>query len=369
MRIPPAIGHLLWPLFAIGIVLSINLIDFSVLRLLLAGETTEDSLLTLSFFVPQQEGQRSGLTMILIQGVKIVVLAMGMTLVIASRGVDLSVGSILAVACAVSALLMAHWGTNAAGNLIQLGFMPIALIMLATLCLCMLAGAWNGALVAYVGVQPIVATLVLMVAGRGIAQLLAGGQVVFIKQEKFLAIGDGTVWGVPNSILVALGVFAVTAAVTRLTAFGLFIESVGSNTTASRYAGIRTRLITMSVYAYSGLCAGIAGLMLAAYNKSADPNNAGLYLELDAILAVVVGGTSLMGGRFFLLGSLVGALLIQTMNTTIYYQGFGVEYTLVVKALVILIVCLMQSSEFRQAVLRPFSRLRMGKPSKAAVKE
>ena len=127
----------------------------------------------------------------------------------------------------------------------------------------------------------------------------------------------------------------------------LFIEAVGNNETASYFAGVNARGVKLFVYAFCGLCAGVAGLIEASAIKAADANNAGLYLELDAILAVVLGGTALTGGRFNLLGSLVGALIIQTLTTTILTRGVPVQYTLVVKAVVVLAVCLLQSEPFR----------------------
>jgi len=144
----------------------------------------------------------------------------------------------------------------------------------------------------------------------------------------------------------------LTAVLTRRTAMGLFIESVGNNETASYFAGVDARAVKLFVYTFCGLCAGVAGLIEASTIKAADANNAGLYLELDAILAVVVGGTALTGGRFNLLGSLVGALIIQTLTTTILTRGVPVQYTLVVKAVVVLAVCLLQSEQFRARLMR-----------------
>src|SRR6185503_13442172 len=135
------------------------------------------------------------------------------------------------------------------------------------------------------------------------------------------------------------------------TAAGLFIESTGDNETASRYAGVNTRAVKLMVYSFCALCAGLAGLIATTNIAAADANNAGLWLELDAILATVIGGTALTGGRFYLTGSLLGAILIQTLTTTILTRGIAVELTLVVKAVVVLLVCLMQSEKFRSLFL------------------
>jgi len=261
-----------------------------------------------------------------------------MTLVIATGGVDLSVGAIMALASAVAAKLShdAHLSPN--------------LAVLAALGASLLAGLWNGALVALLDIQPIVATLVLMVAGRGVAMLLIGAANVELKGAIFDLL-HGTILGLPSAGLLAIGVFIVTGLLTRLTAAGLFIESVGGNRTASRYAGVNVRLVVLLAYIFSGLCAGLAGLVFSSDVRMGNASQTGMYLELDAILAVVIGGTALTGGRFSLAGSLIGALLIQTLTMTLIYR-VPIDRTLVVKALVVLLVCLLQSEGFRRTVLR-----------------
>jgi simple sugar transport system permease protein len=194
-----------------------------------------------------------------------------------------------------------------------------------------------------------------MVAGRGVAQMV--GQNVPIRSETFNFLGNGHLLGLPVSVSVVAIVLVAMLVLTRLTALGLFVESVGNNPRASRFAGLPARPVAFSVYAISGLCAGIAGLIIAGDIGRADANKAGLYLELDAILAVVVGGTALAGGRFTLLGSILGALLIQTLTTTIYTtkvfgRGIPPDVALVVKAAVVLGVCLLQSPDFRRRLLR-----------------
>ena len=132
----------------------------------------------------------------------------------------------------------------------------------------------------------------------------------------------------------------------------MLIESVGGNAEASRLAGVRSREPDHPRVRVLGLCSGIAGLMISSGIKGADGNNAGLWFELDAILAVVIGGTALRGGRYFIAGTLVGALLIQTLTTTIYSIGIPPETTLLFKALVVTLVCLVQSPAFRAKVFR-----------------
>ena len=191
-----------------------------------------------------------------------------------------------------------------------------------------------------------------MVAGRGIAQLLTDGLIIAVENPEFSFFAGGHFLGLPFPVTIVAAMLLMTVALTRGTAMGLFIESVGNNETASRYSGVNARAVKMFVYAFAGFCAGVAGLIGASDIKAADANNAGLYVELDAILAVVIGGTSLNGGRFHLPGSLVGALIIQTLMTTIRMRAVPVEYTLVVKAMVVLAVCLLQSEEVREAIWR-----------------
>ena len=206
--------------------------------------------------------------------------------------------------------------------------------------------AWNGLLVAIVDIQPIIATLILMVAGRGIAQLITHGQIPGFTNSNFAYIGGGFLFYLPFKITVAIVATMLIAWIVRATALGLFIESVGNNPISSRFAGVNSTVVKMVVYTACGLFAGIAGLIATADIGVADVNSLGLYLELDAILAVAIGGTSLNGGRFSLAGSLVGALLIQTLTTTILTLGVNPPVTLMVKAGIVIAVCLLQSEKF-----------------------
>ena len=185
----------------------------------------------------------------------------------------------------------------------------------------LLLGLWNGVLVSVLGLQPIIATLILMTAGRGLAMLITEGQILTVNSPPFKTLGSGFVFGIPVAVLIAGLVFAAAALLTRRTALGMMIESVGVNPEASRQAGVQARGLTTAVYVFCAGCAGIAGLILTANQTAADANNTGLFIELDAILAVVIGGTSLAGGRYSLAGTLVGALVIQTLITTVYTVG------------------------------------------------
>jgi simple sugar transport system permease protein len=227
---------------------------------------------------------------------------------------------------------------------------PLVLVIAISLGVALLFGMWNGALVSLAGMQPIIATLILLVAGRGVAQLITDGQIITIYYSPYYVIGNGFLLGVPVSLYIVAGVGAVLLLLTRKTALGMFVEAIGINPVAARLAGIRARTITFACYAVCGLCAGIAGLVVSSNVKSADGNNAGLLFELDAILAVVLGGTSLAGGKFTLIGSVIGALIIQTLTTTIYSVGVPPEINLVVKALVVFVVSILQSERVRNLI-------------------
>lgn len=317
------LGVLLWPLLALGLLMLFN------------------AIFTDGFFaIRWGEGERAGnlygsIIDVVNNAAPIALIAVGMTLVIATGGIDLSVGAVLAIAGAVAATLLANdvnW----------------VLAVIAALGSGLLCGLVSGLLVAGAGVQPIIATLILMVAGRGVAQMVGQNVPVLDKHVAFNYIGGGYFLALPFAVTLVVLVYAVAIGVMRLTALGLFVESAGNNPVASRYAGVRVRPVIIVAYLVSGLCAALAGIVVTSDIKQADSINAGLYFELDAILAVVVGGTALVGGRFTLLGSLVGAVLIQMLNTTILTRGLAFEWGLVTKAVVVLVVCLLQSPDFRR---------------------
>lgn len=294
------------------------------------------------FQISYREGQLYGsLIDVFNNATPVALMALGMTLVIATGGIDLSVGTVAAIAGATAASLMAD-GT------------PQILAIGIALAVALACGLINGGLVSFAGVQPIIATLILMVAGRGVAQMI--GQQVPVDQDKtlFLFIGGGSFAWLPFTVTVTAIAAIVLIVLTRVTALGLFIESVGNNPLASRFAGLRINFIRLFVYAVCGLTAGLAGLVYASDIRMADSINAGLYKELDAILAVVVGGTALAGGRYTLVGAVLGAVLIQTLETTILSTDTAKEVALVVKAIVVLAVCLLQAPDFRRRLVQRF---------------
>jgi len=291
-----------------------------------------DSLVAPNFFsIHIQDGRLFGSVIdILNRGAPVALLALGMTLVIATGGIDLSVGAVMAIAGATAATM------TSAGY-------PLAYVLGAALIVGALCGLWNGFLVAVLQIQPIVATLMLMVAGRGIAQLITEGQIVTFEREGLAQLGSGTLMYLPMPVIIAAVMLLLIWLLTRKTALGLFIEAVGINLRSARNAGVNTQWVVIAVYVICGLCAAVAGIIVTADIRGADANNAGLWLELDAILAVVIGGGSLLGGRFNLLLSVVGALIIQGMNTGILLSGYKPEFNLVLKAMVVLAVLMVQS--------------------------
>lgn len=283
------------------------------------------------FSLEIQNGRLYGsLIDILNRGAPVALLAVGMTVVIATKGIDLSVGAVMAICGAVAA------ASSVRGD-------PLAMTLALAIGTGLLCGVWNGFLVSVLNIQPIIATLVLMVAGRGIAQLVTEGAILTFNDPGLIFIGSGSLLGLPTPVVIWLVFGILVALLVRRTALGMLIEAVGINRRASTLSGIRTPLLLMAAYMLSGLCAALAGLIVTADIRGADANNAGLWLELDAILAVVVGGTSLLGGRFSIVASLIGAMIIQAVNTGILSSGFPPEFNLIIKAAIIVIILVIQS--------------------------
>ena len=290
-----------------------------------------DRLVSPQFFdIRLQDGRLFGSVVdVFNRGAPVALLSLGMVLVIATRGIDLSVGAVMAIAGAVAA------------SLVDGHSVPLALG--AALGVGVLCGLWNGFLVAVLRIQPIVTTLILMVAGRGIAQLITEGRIVTFTSPQLAWFGNGSVLGIPAPVAITLGMLVLTLLLVRGSALGVLIEATGANARASELAGIGTWAVTIAAYVWCGLCSSVAGVIAAADILGADANNAGLWLELDAILAVVIGGTSLFGGRFSVILAVTGALIIQAMNTGILLSGYRPELNLVVKAVVVIAVLLLQS--------------------------
>lgn len=281
----------------------------------------------------------------------LMLVALGMTIVIATRGIDLSVGAVMAVSGAVALTII-----DDAANPNAVGTVLVAVAVAIVISL--LLGAWNGFLVAAVGIQPIIATLVLMLAGRGVALLITDGFITTVNSTPFQFISSGYVSLLPFVLFISAAAITAVALIERRTALGVLTEAVGINPEASRLAGVRSRRIIWSAYAASGVLAGIAGVVYASNIRAADANAAGQLIELYAILAVVLGGTSLMGGKFSIAGTVVGVLIIQTLNSTILFLGVPPAQSPVFFAVVVVIVVMIQSPLLHRTVRNLFHPVR-----------
>jgi len=267
----------------------------------------------------------------------IVIVGVGMTLVIATGGIDLSVGSLMAISGALAPLLFL-------GKLVPLPH-PMVGVALAFVLPVLVAGAFgwfNGWLITRFRIQAIIATLVLFIAGRGIAQVMTNGNLQVFKVPEFQFIGLGRVFGIPFQAVLMVIIVAAAAWMLRRTVFGRQILAIGGNERAARLSGIPVGSVKRRVYLISGLLSGIAGLIVIARNSAADANLVGLGMELDAIAAVAVGGTLLTGGRATVVGTLVGALIIQLVRYTLLANGVPDSVALVVKAAIIVLAVWLQ---------------------------
>jgi simple sugar transport system permease protein len=289
---------------------------------------------------------------ILVHGSPTMILAVGMTLVIATGGVDLSVGAVIAISSSVACVMInpSIVGLNLADprqfiNNPQYSWAPLWLVIVVPLVIATLCGLWNGTLVAYGKIQPMVATLILMIAGRGIAQLITNAIQIIIFNDTYAYIGNGFIF-LPFALYLAGAVLLGAYLLTRRTAIGLYVESVGINARSSFYSGLHEKRVKLFAYSFCGFCAGIAGLIIASNIRTSDANQIGLYTELDAILAVTIGGTIMgAGGRFSLVGSAIGALVLQTTITSMLSFGVPASAIIAVKALVVVGVILLYAEQ------------------------
>ncbi len=288
---------------------------------------------------------------ILNRSAEIMIIAMGMTLVIALGGTDLSVGALVAVSGAM-ALKFLRWDVTQYPTPGDYSIMPFFLVILVPLVICTIMGAFNGLLISKLGMQPIIATLILMVAGRGIAQITTNGKQFTTLYSPFRFIGQGSILSLPTPIIIAAVVVLGVALFTRKTSFGMFVESVGVNPSASRVSGLQSGRIVLIAYVLTGFLSGISGLIYSSRISSCDSNNAGVNNEMDAILAVVIGGTSMSGGKFSLFGTVIGALILRTIITLVLYLGIVSEAILAFEALIIAVVIVLQSEPVRKAMAR-----------------
>lgn len=278
---------------------------------------------------------------------EITIIAMGMTMVIALGGTDISVGALVAVAGAF-ALKLLRWDVTEYPTPGDYTVYPFVLVILVPLAVCTLMGLFNGILIGKFKLEPIIATLILMVAGRGIAQIATNGKQFTTGYTPFRFIGQGSLFGLPFPIILAVVICTTVMIFVRRTAFGTFVESVGINPSASRVTGLKSSKIIIIVYTLTGFLSGVAGLIYSSRISSCDSNNAGVNYEMDAILAVVLGGTSMTGGKFSLTGTIIGSLIIRTITTLVYYFGITSESIMAFKAVIILVVIIIQSEPVRR---------------------
>jgi simple sugar transport system permease protein len=320
----------------------------ALVALLLVNAIARPSFLSITV----QDGELYGsLISLLRNSAPLMLVALGMTIVIATRGIDLSVGAMMAVSGAVALTIIAESPTPEAPG-------TIALAIGAGVIVTLIAGAWNGFLVAVLGIQPIIATLVLMLAGRGIALLITNGLITTVNSAPYKFMSQGYLLGFPFAFFVSIAAIVIVVLIQRRTALGMLTEAVGINPEASRLAGVRSRGIIWGAYAASGLLAGFAGILYSSNIMAADSNAAGNLIELDAILAVVLGGTSLMGGKFSIAGTVIGVFTIQTLKSTIVFLGVPSPVTPVFMAAVVIIVVAVQSPLLRGTALRAVRSIR-----------
>ncbi|MEU8712051.1 MULTISPECIES: ABC transporter permease [unclassified Streptomyces] len=256
-----------------------------------------------------------------VQVAPVLIVALGMALAIGTEGVDLSVGSVMALATSLLSL--------------YLGYGPWIALLIAVLAGAVV-GVANGALIAFVGVQPIVATLALMVAGRGLALVLLP-QLKDVHDPGLAALGSGAVLGVPYLVLIAAALALLVTFVMRRTTFGRQVLAVGDSRPAARLAGLPVRRVLVVVYVCSGALAAVAGVLATARLAASDPTSLGTLMELSAITAVVVGGTPLSGGRVRIGGTVAGAVLIQLLTTTLIKHDLPPSWTQIAQAVVIVL--------------------------------
>jgi simple sugar transport system permease protein/ribose transport system permease protein len=265
---------------------------------------------------------------ILLQVSTTMLVAVGMTMVIATGGIDLSVGSVMAIASAIAATTLDR---------------GVGIAVLLALGAALAVGIVNGALITGFRIQPIIVSLAALITGRGVAQVMSrGGQLIPFSNPSFEFLGKGYVGPIPAQVLIMTAVLVAAIILMRETSFGRYVVAVGGNEAAARLAGVKVNRTKIAVYAASGLLAGLAGLIETARLGASDAAKVGLNIELDAIAAVVVGGTPLTGGRATLLGTLIGALIMQVITTSFNMLLIPFSWSLVLKAGIILLAVYLQ---------------------------
>lgn len=268
----------------------------------------------------------------------IAIVAMGMTLVIATAGIDLSVGAIMALAGALAPLIfLSEFG-------VQYPALGIAAAIVLPLVAAVACGLFNGVMIATLRVQPIIATLILFISGRGIAQVLTNGNLQTFSNPAFSYLGTGKILGLPFQGWLALAIACVLSLVMTRTTFGRYVLAIGGNERAAELSGGPVKRVKIGVYMICGALAGLAGLIVVAINSASDAARNGNLMELDAIAAAVVGGALLQGGRAPIFGAILGAVIIQLVKYTLLANGVEDEVALIAKAVIILAAVYVQQS-------------------------
>jgi len=275
---------------------------------------------------------------IITQTCTIILTGMGMTAVISTGGIDISVGSVMALGGVVTAVLLN-----------KIGIVPA---MIIALLVCMISGAIAGFMIGTLRVQAMVVTLALMMGVRGAAQLVNDGKIYYINdtndisaalQAAFKSIGTGRIGGIiPVQVFPIIISVALTWFLLEKTILGRHIQAVGDNPRSATLAGISTSKTLMFVYMFSAFCAGFAGIITAAKTGAADANTLGNLAELDAIAAVAVGGTSMAGGRAKVFGTVIGAMIMQLINISVNMNNITYEYAQILKAFIIVLAVYIQ---------------------------
>lgn len=278
------------------------------------------ALILFNFIATPNFASLRNLQLQMVQVSPVVIVALGMAIVIGTEGIDLSVGAVMALAAAMVAVFIDQG--------------PLVAILMAIVA-GVVAGLLNGALVAFLGIQPIIATLGLFVAGRGIALAFTSGRLVEIFDPTLSALGQQRLWGIPLPAVVAAGLAIVSSVLVRRTRFGRHVVAIGGNTRAALSAGLPVRPVLLVVYVICGVFAALAGVLVTARSAAADPSFVGLLVELSAITAVVVGGTPLSGGRVRILGTVAGALLMQLVFSTLIRHDLSDSDARMVQAAII----------------------------------
>ena len=300
------------------------------------------------FNISITNGLLSGyIPIILDQASKLVIVTLGMTLVTAvSGGQDISVGSIMAISAAFCGLLL-----NGPEYRTEVFHSPYALAIMAGLLGGALCGAFNGFLVAILRIQPMIASLILFTCGRSIAKLITHSQTVYIMNPVFKYLGV-QIPGIPvrTTIIVSIVMVVIVAAAIRLTSLGISIESIGINSSAARLVGINSTFIKFMTFIICGILCAVAGLMGSSSLGSVNSDELGKFIELDAILAVALGGTLLGGGKFTIAGSIIGAYTIQAITTTLYAMQVKADQLNVFKAIIIVVLIILSSEIFKEKI-------------------